>query len=411
MKIHDLLTEQRLDEKPMGMLKSLGNKAMAALGSGKAQGRIESGTMANQLRKQFDVYIGKTGQDATTTAVIEFLKSKGLPTGAASQAMGIQGGEQEPAGDDQTTQPAAEPQSQGTAQKPAAQAATSQQASTSAEQPATDKNAQAANTKDTPGRPTFTGVPEKPAPDTDQSTDQSGSKLSPGAFGKMAQDLTKPLAGADSETPGKALGDKQPAAQPAGDQKLTAQQQAAKKAELLGRRKAGTSIATQTGDGFKKYKKQATHQRIVGANPDGSPKIVQINANLEYDMTGEELLEWVNQMVGEALTLSSKQLDNVFTKAAQEAAKMGFEPGDEIGFAGGFKSAYQQGGGWMSHFDKNKNNQSAQGDAGAEDEKTWMSPDLLKDLKVDPDMIPKDIMSQIKRLSYRERQQLLKELG
>jgi hypothetical protein len=405
MKIHDLLTEQRLDEKPMGMLKSLGNKAMAALGSGKAQGRIESGTMANQLRKQFDIYIGKTGQEPTTTSVIEFLKSKGLPTGAASQAMGVQDVGQEPAADDQTTQPAGEPQPQGTAQKPAAQAATPQQASTGAEQPATDKNAQAANTKDA------AGTAEKPAADTDQSTDQGGSKLAPGAFGKMAQDLTKPLAGADSETPGKALGDKQQAAKPAGDQKLTAQQQAAKKAELLGRRKAGTSIATQTGDGFKKYKKQATHQRIVGANPDGSPKIVQINANLEYDMTGEELLEWVNQMVGEALTLSSKQLDNVFTKAAQEAAKMGFKPGDEIGFAGGFKSAYQQGGGWMSHFDKNKNNQSTQSDAGAEDEKTWMSPDLLKDLKVDPDMIPKDIMSQIKRLSYRERQQLLKELG
>jgi hypothetical protein len=74
----------------------------------------------------------------------------------------------------------------------------------------------------------------------------------------------------------------QPAAKPAGDQKLTAQQQAAKKAELLGRRAAGTSLATQTGDGFKKYKKQATHQRIVGANPDGSPKIQQIKASREF---------------------------------------------------------------------------------------------------------------------------------
>jgi hypothetical protein len=56
-----------------------------------------------------------------------------------------------------------------------------------------------------PGKPTFTGVPEKPAPDADQSTDQGDNKLAPGAFGKMAQDLTKPLAGADSETPGAAV--------------------------------------------------------------------------------------------------------------------------------------------------------------------------------------------------------------
>jgi hypothetical protein len=408
MKIHDLLTEQRLDEKPMGMLKSLGNKAMAALGSGKAQGRVESGTMANQLRKQFDVYIGKTGQDATTTAVIEFLKSKGLPTAAASQAMGVEGGEQEPGTGDQAAQPAA----QKSAQQGTEKSATGDQAAKPAASSGTMKGA--------PGKPTFTGVPEKPA-DSDQAAqpadDQEpaqGKSLSPSAFGKMAQDLTKPLAGASSETPGKALDPKQPAAQPAGGQKLTAQQQAAKKAELLGRRASGTSIATQTGDGFKKYKKQATQQRIVGANPDGSPKVVQINADLELDMmTGEELLEWVNQMVGEALVLSSKQLDNVFMKAAQEAAKMGFKPGDEIGFAGGFKGAYQQGGGWMSHFDKGKGGQPG-GDgsgAAAEGEKTWMSPDLLSDLKVDPKLIPNNIMSQIKRLNYRERQQLLKELG
>jgi hypothetical protein len=71
------------------------------------------------------------------------------------------------------------------------------------------------STKDNPNSPTFTGVPERPAPDADQSTDQSDSKLAPGAFGKMAQDLTKPLAGANSETPGKAVEPTQPAA---GDQ-------------------------------------------------------------------------------------------------------------------------------------------------------------------------------------------------
>lgn len=68
------------------------------------------------------------------------------------------------------------------------------------------------------------------------------------------------------------------AAPAAGGQKLSPQQIAAKKAELQGRRSAGKSQGT-TGSGFGDYVKKASGQRIVGANPDGSPKIQQIKAS------------------------------------------------------------------------------------------------------------------------------------
>jgi len=74
-----------------------------------------------------------------------------------------------------------------------------------------------------------------------------------------------------------AAGEKQAAA-PAADGKLTPQQLAAKKAELKGKRAAGKTAGT-TASGFNKYTKDASSQRIVGANPDGSPKIQQIKAS------------------------------------------------------------------------------------------------------------------------------------
>jgi len=90
MRIHDLLTENRLDEKPMGFLKTIGNKAMAAFGSGKAAGKLETGTMANQLRKEYDTYLGKSGEEATADNLLAFLKSKNLPTDGAARALKAQ---------------------------------------------------------------------------------------------------------------------------------------------------------------------------------------------------------------------------------------------------------------------------------------------------------------------------------
>lgn len=85
----------------------------------------------------------------------------------------------------------------------------------------------------------------------------------------------------------------EPAA-PAADGKLTAQQQAAKKAEILGRRAAGNSAGT-TQSKFGNYVKNASGQRIVGANKDGSVRTVDIKASKIN--TGNNLSESLAQKI------------------------------------------------------------------------------------------------------------------
>lgn len=88
MKISDILVESvKVQEAPMGVLSKLGNRAMSALGSGTAQGKLDSGQRANQLKKEFQRYLGQTGGTAEVDTVLAFLKSKGLPTKAAATAI------------------------------------------------------------------------------------------------------------------------------------------------------------------------------------------------------------------------------------------------------------------------------------------------------------------------------------
>jgi hypothetical protein len=60
--------------------------------------------------------------------------------------------------------------------------------------------------------------------------------------------------------------------------KLTPAQQAAKVAELKGKRAAGKTTGT-TGSGFGGYVKKASGERVVGANKDGSVRTVNIKAS------------------------------------------------------------------------------------------------------------------------------------
>ena len=84
MKITDLIVEKQITEKPMGALASIGNKIASKFGSDKAVGRLDTGKIANELRKQFDIYLGKTGEPLEPKTIIDFLSSMGLPTSAVN---------------------------------------------------------------------------------------------------------------------------------------------------------------------------------------------------------------------------------------------------------------------------------------------------------------------------------------
>ena len=97
------------------------------------------------------------------------------------------------------------------------------------------------------------------------------------AFGQMANTLTKEPTKAATPAAAPAAG--APTADPAAaGGKLTAAQQAAKVAELKGKRAAGKTTGT-TGSGFGGYVKKASGERVVGANKDGSVRTVNIKAS------------------------------------------------------------------------------------------------------------------------------------
>jgi len=91
MRINDLITEsQRLDEKPMGFLKKMGTKLASKVPGSigqKAAGRLETGDEANNLKKEFMTWLGKTGDTPEPEIVLQFLKQKGYPTQGAEKAM------------------------------------------------------------------------------------------------------------------------------------------------------------------------------------------------------------------------------------------------------------------------------------------------------------------------------------
>lgn len=84
MKVKDLIVENKIDEAPMGALKTFGLQSISGV-SPTASGKFQTGTMANQLSADFKEYLGKTGQTAEPDIVLAFLKSKGVPTDSAEK--------------------------------------------------------------------------------------------------------------------------------------------------------------------------------------------------------------------------------------------------------------------------------------------------------------------------------------
>lgn len=87
MRINELVSEQQLDEKPMGFLSKMGNKALSAVGSDTAKGKLQSGAEANKLKKDFKFFLGQSRQSAEPEVVLDFLKKQGYPTAGAEEEM------------------------------------------------------------------------------------------------------------------------------------------------------------------------------------------------------------------------------------------------------------------------------------------------------------------------------------
>lgn len=70
-----------LNEAPMGFMKGIGQKVLSKVpGSvgAKAQGRLDVGKVANDWKKQYMTFLGRTGQEANTQNLKVFLKQIGL---------------------------------------------------------------------------------------------------------------------------------------------------------------------------------------------------------------------------------------------------------------------------------------------------------------------------------------------
>tara|TARA_B100000900_G_scaffold350408_1_gene316941 strand:- start:3346 stop:4230 length:885 start_codon:yes stop_codon:yes gene_type:complete len=82
MKITEIavLNESSVQEAPQGMLKRAGLGIMKKFGSAGAAGKLETGKIANQLKKGYQQHLGKTGRPSSAEELMSFLKSMGYPT-------------------------------------------------------------------------------------------------------------------------------------------------------------------------------------------------------------------------------------------------------------------------------------------------------------------------------------------
>ena len=92
MKMHEMLSESKVNEAPMGMIQRgvQGLKSMVPGSIGqKATGSLEAGKAANQLYKEYNTYLGRTGQQMSQQSLVAFLKSAGIPAKIINSAAGI----------------------------------------------------------------------------------------------------------------------------------------------------------------------------------------------------------------------------------------------------------------------------------------------------------------------------------
>jgi len=126
MRISELLIEQDLTERPMGLLKGAALGAVSKLGIGAAGDRQEIGNRANFLKRKYTEYLNANDQQATAESLIAFLNSIGYPTDAAGKIVGVEtSDEQQPAADQDTDTDQPDDQSNDQQKQPAASKADS----------------------------------------------------------------------------------------------------------------------------------------------------------------------------------------------------------------------------------------------------------------------------------------------
>lgn len=139
MRINDIIVENRTDEAPQGMLKRAGLGIASKFGSGTASGKLQTGELANALRKEYDTFVGKLspkfGNKPTTDTLLAFLKQKGYPTGEVQKYIDQEMAKMEPKTAPQGPGSDQEPQDAATAVDPAAGSALDQAAQAAKTQP------------------------------------------------------------------------------------------------------------------------------------------------------------------------------------------------------------------------------------------------------------------------------------
>jgi len=359
MKFSDIIVEnkkQELTEKPMGFLKTMGNKVASTFGSGQAQGRLDTGKEANTLRKDFDIFLGKTGQNPTGDLVLQFLKQKGYPTKSAQNFIA-----------------AGKPQ---TAQQPAAQQG------------------------------------QQPAPNTTEPSDQTPTN----AAAPVAQQPSQPAAGAGAiaQFVKQQTGDNPITMKPA-PQKAPAQPAATLAAPVqpAGRIQGGGKVPgqlSQTPGAVKKRQARAVKKRT--AHPaDDNPNIQLGTESIEYTFESR-----LNFYLLKEEVLSGKQLDQIFLAAAQEKAKGGSSAvgGTQPAAASGDTLSQPSQPSQQDKGDSFAQRMAAaayDGMRGASLGATKIGqPEIGKELKDTSGRIPENIMGQLNQLTNKQRAQLRKEL-
>lgn len=90
MKVYDIISEEVVNEKPMGMLKRAGLGIASKLGSAGAKAKLDVGTDANAMKKDLATWMAGSGiakGQLQPDELINFLGQKGLPTGFVDKTL------------------------------------------------------------------------------------------------------------------------------------------------------------------------------------------------------------------------------------------------------------------------------------------------------------------------------------